>query len=120
MAVLLFNLRNVPDDEADEVRALLTENNFDFYETSAGKWGISVAAIWLKDDARLPQARELLVNYQMQRSQEMRAEHQRLKDEGKLETFADRVRLEPLKVFIYLVIILVILYFSIAPWLKIA
>ncbi|MGH8025314.1 MAG: DUF6164 family protein, partial [Pseudoxanthomonas sp.] len=33
MAKLLLNLRNVPDDEADEVRAWLTESGMDFYET---------------------------------------------------------------------------------------
>ena len=48
MALLLFRLRNVPDDEADEVRHLLNENSIEFYETSAGNWGISMPAIWLR------------------------------------------------------------------------
>jgi hypothetical protein len=67
MAILLFSLRGVPDDEAYEVRGLLTEQQIDFYETSAGNWGISMPALWLRDHAQLAQARELLANYQQQR-----------------------------------------------------
>ncbi|MGD4884363.1 DUF6164 family protein, partial [Xanthomonas citri pv. citri] len=33
MAKLLLNLRNVPDDEADEVRALMREQRVQVYET---------------------------------------------------------------------------------------
>jgi hypothetical protein len=36
MAKLLLNLRNVPDDEADDVRALLDEHDIAYYETSRG------------------------------------------------------------------------------------
>ena len=67
MAILLFSLRGVPDDEADDVRELLTEQAIDFYETSAGNWGISMPALWLKDHGQLAQAQELLANYQRQR-----------------------------------------------------
>lgn len=38
-AKILFRLSGVPDDEADDVRMLLTDNAIDFYETSAGNWG---------------------------------------------------------------------------------
>jgi hypothetical protein len=31
MAKLLFRMRHVPDDEAQEVRALLEQNNIDFF-----------------------------------------------------------------------------------------
>ena len=36
MAVLIFKLRYVPEDEAHEIRELLGDNNIDFYETTAG------------------------------------------------------------------------------------
>ncbi|MGK0318613.1 MAG: hypothetical protein ACI9JP_000792, partial [Granulosicoccus sp.] len=39
MPTLVFRLRNVPEDEADDVRMLMNENDFDWYETSAGNWG---------------------------------------------------------------------------------
>lgn len=52
MSKLLFKLRGVPDDEADEIRALLAEKQIEYYETSAGNWGISLPALWLQDDSR--------------------------------------------------------------------
>lgn len=44
MAKLLLNLRNVPDDEADDVRALMRDNLVQTYETRPSNWGISPAA----------------------------------------------------------------------------
>ncbi|MFQ3230986.1 MAG: hypothetical protein ACI9DO_002365, partial [Reinekea sp.] len=38
MASIVFRLNNVPEHEADLVRALLLENDIDFYETDAGRW----------------------------------------------------------------------------------
>ena len=35
MAVLFFNLRGVPQDEADDVRELLQQHDIGFYETDA-------------------------------------------------------------------------------------
>ena len=64
MAVLLFPLRNVPDDEAEEVRALLGTHGIDFYETPASAFGISAGAIWLRDEAQLQVARQLIDDYQ--------------------------------------------------------
>ena len=34
MSVLLFRLRNVPEDEAEDVRELLNKNGFEFYENN--------------------------------------------------------------------------------------
>ncbi|MBI5441365.1 MAG: hypothetical protein HY900_09165, partial [Deltaproteobacteria bacterium] len=41
-----LNLRNVPADEADEVRDLLRANAIDFYETQPSPWGISSGGLW--------------------------------------------------------------------------
>ena len=49
MAKLLLNLRHVPQDEADEVRELLSTNGIDYYETRPSLWGISAGGIWLHD-----------------------------------------------------------------------
>ncbi len=67
MTLLLFKLRGVPEDEADEVRELLTAQDIDFYETSAGNWGMSMPALWLRDAVDLEKARYLLNDYQQQR-----------------------------------------------------
>ncbi|MCX7033145.1 MAG: DUF6164 family protein, partial [Arenimonas sp.] len=47
MAKLLLNLRNVPDDEADEVRDLFVTHAIDVYETKPSLWGVSAGGIWL-------------------------------------------------------------------------
>jgi len=75
LATLLFRLRNVPEDEADDVRDLLTRHSIAFYETSAGNWGVSLPAIWLHLDEDYPQARQLLDNYQRERSARMREQY---------------------------------------------
>jgi hypothetical protein len=46
----------------------------------------------------------------------VRAEHERLRSEGRLETFSDRLRRRLLEVLIYLAIIGAILYFSVKPF----
>lgn len=78
MAKLLFRLNGVSDDEANEVRALLAEHEFDVYETDAGRWRISVAAIWLRNNADYDKARALLDEYQHERGIRIRAEAQNL------------------------------------------
>jgi hypothetical protein len=116
MAALLFRLKGVPEDEAEEVRALLDRHGLDYYETSGGNWGISVAAIWLEDESRREEARALIEDCQRERGARVRAEHERLRSEGQLETFSDRLRRRLLEILIYLAIIGAILYFSVKPF----
>lgn len=73
MAKLLFNLRNVPDDEAAEVRALLDAQGLDWYETQAGAFGISAAGLWLREESDWPRARQALDAYQAQRRDQAQA-----------------------------------------------
>lgn len=110
MSKLLFKLRNVPDDEAEEVRALLSEHQIDFYETSAGNWGISLPALWVRDEAQYSQARELLDVYQAERSARVRGEYARLKQEGKHKTVLDSFRENPFAFIAYLFIVYALLY----------
>ncbi|WCN07869.1 DUF6164 family protein [Marinomonas mediterranea] len=64
MAKLVFRLKNVPDDEVNEIRQLLDEHDIPFYETSAGRWQISLAGIWVKDNQLAIKARQLIVEDQ--------------------------------------------------------
>lgn len=98
MAVLLFNLHNVPQDEADEVRQLLQENRLDTYETTSGRWKSGVAAIWLADQNQLPQARALLDAYQAERVARIRREYEELRAAGKAPTFRNNLARKPLLV----------------------
>lgn len=116
MATLLIKLNGAPDDEVAELRQLLNEHAIDFYETDAGRWGISVAALWLSDDAQLDEARSLVDGYQQQRAARARAEHEAQRQAGAHETLLSRFVKDPIKVLLYLLLIAAILYFSLMPF----
>lgn len=118
MARLLFKLNGVPDDEAEDIRALLDEARIDYYETSAGRWGISLAAIWLRDESQWQQATGLIDHYQQERFQRARGEYERLVREGKAETQWDRLRRQPLRSLLYLLAILAVIYLTLLPILQ--
>ncbi|MFV8836624.1 DUF6164 family protein [Aquisalimonas sp.] len=117
MAKLLLNLRNVPEDEADDVRAMLREHAMDFYETPPNRWGLSMGAIWLRDNDDYPRAKALLDNYQQERARQARADYEQQRREGTQETFTTLFLRDPVKHVLYLCIVLAILYFSITPFL---
>lgn len=119
MPVKLFTLNGVPDDEAEDVRALLKSSEIEFHETSAGNWGISSAAIWLQDDTRLEEARTLIADYQKARQARVRAEYEQSCREGKQRTLAHIIQEHPLRFFAYVAMIAAIAYFSIKPFLDI-
>ena len=119
MAKLIFKLKSVSYDEADDIKNLLTENKIDFYESPAGNWEISMHALWLNDEAQYPQAKQLIDEYQVKRSQRIRLETQQKIDQGEHETFIQRLFNKPIQFFITLAIIVFILYFSIMPFLEI-
>jgi len=110
MAKLIFRLNDVPDDEADAVREVLLEHQIDFYETSSGNWGFSVAGIWLKNNEDKPRARSLIDELQAQRISQSPAD---------VESFASLSLRHPLRLIVYLGIVLFILYFSIMPFIGI-
>lgn len=111
MPELLFKLRNVPDDEAEEVRSLLTQHNIDFYETSAGNWGVSMPALWLKTNQQLQDAKQLLQDYQTARVQRVQAEYQQRKATGQQRTIWDEFKQNPLRSIIYTAISGALIYF---------
>ena len=115
MSVFLISLRGVPDDEADEIRALLDANAISFYETPAGRWGISAPAIWLREERNLKRAKSLIEEYEQDRFTRQRAEYERLRREGKNRTFADMIIEDPLRFFVYLALAAFVLYLSIKP-----
>ena len=119
MSTKLFALNGVPDDEAEDVRALLTAGGIDFYETPAGNWGISAPAIWLKDGRQLEKARALLDTYQHERQTRVREEYAQLQRQGRQRTILDVIRENPLRFFVYLAAIAVIVYFSTKPFMDI-
>lgn len=118
MSKLLFRLRNVSDDEAEEVRQLLDDNEIAYFETSPGNWGISMPAIWVKEDAQYKQARRLLDQYQSERTIRIRQAYEISKERGETRTSWEVFRENPLKFISYLVLIGVVLYLSLRFFLS--
>lgn len=118
MAVQLFRLRNVPDDEAEDIRNLLTKHHFDYYETPAGNWGISMPAIWLHDDHQFARAKAIIDEYQQQRSKNAKLERVREIQEGNRRGLISSFLKSPIQMIVYTVLAVVILYFSIKPFLN--
>ena len=117
MAKQIFRLRGVPDDEAEEVRALLAEHHFDFYETPGGNWGISMPALWLVDDSQEETAKAVISEYQLKRFTQARVKYEQLKREGNLPTIIDKLRENPTQFILYLAGIAALIYFSIMPFI---
>jgi len=120
MSVLLFRLRNVPEDEAEDIRELLTENSFEFYETSAGNWGISTAAIWLKNKEQLESAKTLIEKYQAERGISQRHHYEELKKSGGHKTLLDAFKENPFRFVAYLIFVSFIIYISTKPFLTLS
>jgi hypothetical protein len=99
-----MGLRNVPEDELDEIHALMESHGISVYETTAGTWGTTVPALWLHDDARFAEARALLDTYAVERQARARQELAALKEAGKARTFMDIARENPVRFVLYLVL----------------
>ncbi len=113
MSVLFFDLRGVPQDEADDVRTILSTHHIEFFETSAGMWGISLPAIWLYQADDLPLASKLFSEYQQQRSLEQRALYESLKQQGLQPGFCSAHKQQPVRFLVYSLLLCLVIYASI-------
>jgi len=118
MAHMLINLRQVPEDEQNEIRDLLDENEIIYYETNAGFWGIGTVAIWLSGDEQLALAKNLLAEYQQARSIRVRAEYEEAKKNGESRTLLSTFKAQPILFTLYLGLIVLLLSFFLMPFLS--
>ncbi|MCP1675944.1 hypothetical protein J2T57_003099 [Natronocella acetinitrilica] len=118
MAKLLMHLRGVSDEEADEVRELLSRHQIDYYETPPNHWGLTMGAIWLRDEDQKDEASQLLDTYQQERQQRVREEYAARREAGEIDTVLTRILREPVRFLVYLGIIGTILYFLITPFFR--
>lgn len=114
MSKLLLNLRNVPDDEAAEVRELLKRHDIAYYETQPSPWGISAGGIWLQDKTDYPRTKPLLDAYQAERATRAKAEQAAALREGRAETFTGQLKQKPLYVLGLLAAVVAILLLTLA------
>lgn len=118
MSKILFKLRDVPDDEAQEVRELLERNEIEYYETLGGNWGISLPALWLKKEAQQNRARELLDAYQRDRAGRAREEYERSRLRGNSSARRTNFAESPLRFSAYLGLIALVLFLSLGFFLS--
>jgi len=120
MAALIFRLRNVPDDEAADVRALLDQHGIAWFETTAGNWGIAMPGLWVEDEADRERARALIDDYQQARGQRLRAEREARRVDGIEPRFIDRLRERPLAIAAVLSFCAFIVYAMLSPFVRMA
>jgi hypothetical protein len=108
MSKLLLNLRDVPDDEADDVRRFLDSAGIGYYETQPNLWGIS-GCIWIRDDGDLAEAQRLMAEYQRGRQARAREERAEAERNGSAETFVGVLRAQPLQVALIVIAIALLL-----------
>lgn len=120
MATLLLNLRHVPEDEADEVRALLDAHGVDYYETPPSVWGVSAGGFWLPGEAGLADAQALLARYQAERGERVRAEREAAVREGRAPGTWAGIRARPGQALGAIIGILLMLAVATLPFLLIA
>ncbi len=113
---LLFRLRTVPEDEANEVRELLSSHDLIFRETSGGFLGLGTAAIWIDGDAQFAKAQSLLSGYQQNRFEQARSQYHEDKRSGNNETLWHSFKRQPTQFVVYILIALLIIYFSTKPF----
>lgn len=112
MAKLIFKMRNVPEEEALEVRDLLEQNEIEYFETFAGNWGMSLPALWVKDNDQFLLARNLIDEYQARRKEKIQSEYEELKANGEARTLWQNFREDPLRFAAYVIGIALVLFFS--------
>ena len=111
MTTLVFRLRDVTDEEATEVRALLDESRVAWYETTAGNWGIAMPGLWVDDAEEARRARALIDDYQRARATRVAAAR------GELSTLS-RLRERPLASLAIIAFCLFVLYVMIGPFVR--
>lgn len=117
MAIHIFNLRDVPNDEAEDVRQLLTEHGIEFYETPPGRWGISSPGLWITDDAQRERVKALIAAYQDERGRRVRQLYEEQRAQGLHPTVWQSVARHPLRFVGVMAAVGFILYVSVRPFM---
>ncbi|MEN0036453.1 MAG: DUF6164 family protein [Cellvibrio sp.] len=116
MARLLFKLSNVPDDEAEDIRALLSNHDIHFYETNAGFFRVGLDAIWLADGAQEETARELIRSYQAERVIRQQENYAQLVEAGQIPSVWQRFCAQPIRFIALVVAIIFVASLTVVPF----
>lgn len=119
MSSLVFKLRNVPEDEAEEVRALLNEHRIEFYETTAGNWGIGMPGIWVPEED-VQTTRTLINEYQQSRAEDQRSQYRHSTEQGTASPWYSQFVKHPLGTTGIVLFCLFIVYALLSPFIRLA
>ena len=112
MSKLLFRMRHVSEEEANDVRGLLEKNNIEFFETFSGTWGISIAAIWVSRNDQYTEARKIIDEYQAERTDKVKKALLDQEIKGVKPRVSDVFIQNPLRFLFSLFAIIIVLYIS--------
>ncbi len=118
MPKLLLNLRDVPEDEAEEVIALMETQGFSVYRTPKGVFGVTAGGIWLRESEQYPEAKRVMDHYQEERARKAKEAHAQAVAEGRADTWWTLVRRHPVKTLIHLGLAVFILMVFFAPMVQ--
>ena len=118
MAKLLFKMYGAPDDEIQDVRELFEQHDFDTYETEMGRWGIGIAAIWLRNEEQYEQAKQVLEEYQQQRYENAHQSRTEIENLSFLQGLYVKYKQDPEAFFMSLLGLAAILGLSLYPFLN--
>ena len=117
MAVRLMPLREVPEDELDGVESVLDAAGIEHYQTPPGLFGLSPAALWIRDPADEAEARRLLADFQLRRASEARAAWESAREAGEVPSVWVALRQRPWHALGLLILVLGVLFaLSLPMW----
>lgn len=73
----IFDARGAGETELNGVREALEQAGIDFYETSAGIWGLGNAALWVRHPEDFERARAVVEAFQRDWTQRARSQSER-------------------------------------------
>ena len=118
MALLVFSLKDAP--EANDIRALLEANHIEFYETSEGRWEISVAAIWINNNDDYDRSRQLINEYQHNLIIRRQMEKTDPENSTQVPNWKQHLMNNPMVVIMYISAIAIVLALSILPFFRLS
>lgn len=117
MPKLLCRLSQMPEDERLDICELLDDADIQYYETSAGFWGIGVAGLWLSDAGQYDEAQSMFDDYQHKRQELASQQSQKLAQQGFIVGLLTAFFHKPILSTITLLICLLILFLSVYPFM---
>ncbi len=112
MAKLLFRLRFVPDDEADDVRQLLDDNDIGWFETSPATGAFPCLESGCRTARILNRRDSCWTTISKPGGARMREEYELDRQRGQARTVAQMFLENPLRFVSYIVLIGVVLFLS--------